>query len=136
MALVVLVTVCACFFGLVASGAFRSPAPTICDAGSRTELLNARLDPWKPSPPFTLQSGATGWIQLTVLPASYEGLFGHIAGAAEVYSVHSGVQPNITTAANGDQEPHDPSITLDKAQTWQLLPMGPGRSCIPSATRA
>jgi hypothetical protein len=111
---------------LVGCGPFGPSAPTICDQGERTELLKAMLVPWTPSAQFTLKSGATGWIQVTTLPESDEGLFGNVAGAAEVYSVHGGVPPNVTTAPNGDREPHDPSITIGKALTWQELPMGPG----------
>lgn len=103
-----------------------STAPAICDASARTELLNVTLDPWTPSTPFTLKPGTTGWLQLTKLPQADEGLFGGTAGAGEVYSLRSGAEPNITTKPNGDKEPHDPSITIDKALTWQQMPLGPG----------
>ena len=107
-------------------GPIDAEAPAICDKSARTELLNVTLDPWVPSTPFALKSGMAGWIQLTKLPQADEGLFGGAAGGGEVYSLHSGAVPNITTKPNGDREPHDPSITIDKALTWQRLPMGTG----------
>ncbi len=110
---------------LAGCGLSGSCAPTICDQSQRTKLLNANLGPWTPSAPFTLKTGTTGWIQVTKLPQADEG-FGGMAGAAEVYSLHKGATPNITTTSNGDKEPHDPSITIQKGLTWQQLPLGAG----------
>src|SRR5689334_19093378 len=81
-------------------------APTICSPDQRTELLNATLEPWTPSAPFTIGGGAVAWIQVTRDPESAEGLFGTLGGIAEVWSMPSGATPNITTKPNGDKEPH------------------------------
>lgn len=126
LAFAVAITASALLSVLAGCGPFGSAAPTICDQGVRTELLNSHLDSLMPSQPFTLKSGSTGWIQVTVLPSSYEGLFGDVGGVAEVHPVHSGVPPNLAPTANGGQESRDPSIVIDKAGTWQQLPMGPG----------
>lgn len=100
--------------------------PLICDPDQRTELIKADLVEWQPSPAFKLKEGSTGWIQVTRLPESAEGLFGTINGVAVVYSVHSGVAPKLTTDANGNVQPHDPSIIIDKGLTWQRLALGSG----------
>jgi hypothetical protein len=101
-------------------------ASTVCSPDQRTELLNATLEPWTPSAPFTIRGGAVAWIQVTRAPESDEGLFGTVAGIAELWSVRSGATPNITTQPNGDKEPHDPRITVDKGLTWQELDLQPG----------
>ena len=59
-------------------------------------------------------------------PESSEGLFGTVAGIAELQSIPSAATPNISTQPNGDKEPHDPSITIDKALTWQGLDLRAG----------
>ena len=101
-------------------------SPELCSPDRRTELLNVTLEAWTPSSPFTICAGSDAWIQVTKDPASAEGLFGTLNGIAELYSIPSGATPNITTEPNGYRDPHDPSITIDKALTWQELKLKAG----------
>ena len=113
---------------LLTGGCSPSPAssPPICGEAARTPLLKVNLDPWTPSAAFTLAAGSVAWIQVTKLPFSAGGLFGTIAGVAEVHSIPSGATPNVVTKANGDKESQDPAIVVQKALTWQKLTLAPG----------
>lgn len=103
-----------------------APTPAICAEATRTPLLKANLDPWTPSAPFTLPAGSVAWLQVTRLPASAEGLFGTVAGVAELHSIPSGATPSVVTQAKGDKQSQDPSIVVQKALTWRKLPLSPG----------
>jgi hypothetical protein len=116
--------------GVVSIAGCASPSqgstPRICDQAARTELLKARLDPWIPSASFTIAPASTAWLQVTTLPTSSEGLFGSIAGVAEVHSIPSGVSPLVVTNSSGDKESRDPATVVQKALTWQELKLTAG----------
>lgn len=116
--------------GLLSIASCGSPTqnltPKICEQAARTELLHANLDPWTPSAPFTVPAASTAWLQVTKLPFSSEGLFGSIAGVAEVHSMPSGATPTVVTDSNGNQESRDPAIIVQKGLTWQELTLGAG----------
>jgi hypothetical protein len=98
----------------------------ICEPPARTVLLNEKLDPWNPSTPFTLAPASTAWLEVTILPFSSEGLFGTIAGVAEVHSIRGGSSPAVGTGPNGIKESKDPAIIVQTALTWQELSLGAG----------
>jgi hypothetical protein len=89
-------------------------------------LLNEKLNSWTPSTPFTLAPASTAWIEVTILPAAYEGLFGHLVEVADVHSIPSGSSPSVGTGPDGIQESRDPLIKVQKASVWQELPLGAG----------
>jgi hypothetical protein len=89
-------------------------------------MLKANLDPWVPSATFDLPAGSVAWIQVTKLPAASEGLFGTVAGIAELHWVPSGVAPNVVTASNGGKESKDPFIEVQKGPPWQKMALAAG----------
>lgn len=109
-------------FLLLGCGLLPQAAPKVCDPAARTELLKARLEPWVTSAPFTVQRSSAAWLQVTTLPAASEGLFGSIAGIAELHSIPAGASP----VYDADHLPTDPAINVMKALTWQELSLGPG----------
>ncbi len=104
----------------------QSSSSKICEPAARTVLLNERLDPWTPSTPFTVAPASTVWLEVTILPFSSEGLFGTIAGVAEVHSIPAGSSPTVGTGPDGIKESKDPAIIVQKALTWQELSLGTG----------
>ena len=116
MAIWISILATSCGFGPQAT------APKICDQAARTELLNTRLEPWVSSAPFTVLRVSEVWLQVTTLPSSSDGLFGSIAGVAELHSIPEGTSPSV----NGNHESMDPAIIVQKALTWQELSLGPG----------
>ncbi len=116
--------------GLLSAASCGSPSQsstsTICEPAARTVLLNEKLDPWNPSTPFTVAPASTVWLEVTILPFSSEGLFGTIAGVAEVHPIHGGSSPTIGTGPDGIKESKDPAIIIQKGLTWQELSLGKG----------
>jgi hypothetical protein len=116
--------------GLLSAASCGSPSQsttsTICEPAARTVLLNEKLDPWNPSTPFTLVPASTAWIEVTILPFSYDGLFGDVGGVAEVHSIPSGSSPTVGTGPNGIKDPKDPAIIVQKGLVWQELNLKSG----------
>jgi len=104
----------------------QSAVATICEPAARTELLNEQLNSWKPSTPFTLAPASTAWLEVTILPGSAEGLFGTIAGVADVHSIPNGSSPTIGTGPDGIQDSRDPTTVIQKAGIWQQLSLKAG----------
>jgi hypothetical protein len=125
-----LVVLLATGVGLIAFAGCGPSTPSstaqVCNEAARTELLKANLEPWILSAPFTLPAGSEAWIQVTKLPAASEGLFGTVAGIAELHWIPNGAAPTVVTASNGGKESKDPFIEVQKAPPWQKMALAAG----------
>ena len=104
----------------------QAASPKICDQAVRTELLKSRLEPWVPSAPFTVAQASAAWLQVTRVPEAADGLFGSIAGIAELHPIPNGTSPTTGPGVDGNPMSKDPAIIVKKSGTWQALDLAAG----------
>ena len=99
---------------------------SVCNPGARTTLLDARLANWTPSSEFTVSAKTSLWIKVTVLPYTYDGLFGDVGPVADLHMVHAGDQPAIFTDSTGYKDSKDPLIELQADNKFDQISILPG----------
>ncbi|HZK72810.1 MAG TPA: hypothetical protein VFD88_02250 [Clostridia bacterium] len=120
------VVICGCLLMSSCGPTPQATSPKICDQAARAELLKSRLEPWVPSAPFTVAPASAAWLQVTVVPEAADGLFGSIAGIAELHSIPNDASPTTGPGVDGNPESKDPAIIVKKSLTWQELDLAQG----------
>jgi hypothetical protein len=127
----VAVAVALCLAVAACSG--RTKQQAICAEHSQRNLLSARLEPWVPSPAFTVAPETTAWVRVTKLPVDADGLFGTVGGVAQLHTVQAATPPQVVTE-DGNKVAKDPFVVIKQASQWQLLPLEAGTWRIYSVT--